>query len=76
MLPLHHGHHQGRAEGLGGPVEDALRGASRRGVPHARAALRDFEARGPRSDIFRAIVRRLAEDLKEEVDRTYRVSLN
>jgi hypothetical protein len=64
------------AEGLGGPVEDALHSATRKGVPDAREALRDFEARGPRSDIFRAIVRRLAEDLKEEVDRTYRASLN
>jgi len=64
------------AEGLGGPVEDALHSAMRRGVPDASEALRDFEARGPRSDIFKAIVRRLAEDLKEEVDRTYRASLN
>ncbi len=64
------------AEGLGAPVEDALHSATRRGVPDAREALRDFEARGPRSDIFKAIVRRLAEDLKEEVDRTYRASLN
>lgn len=64
------------AEGLGGPVEDALHSAARRGIPDADEALRDFEARGPRSDIFRAIVRRLAEDLKEEVDRTYRASLN
>ena len=64
------------AEGLGGPVEDALHSAARRGVPDAPEALRDFEARGPRSDIFKAIVRRLAEDLKEEVDRTYRASLN
>ena len=64
------------AEGLGGPVEDALHSALRRGVPAAREALRDFEARGPRSDIFKAIVRRLAEDLKEEVDRSFRASLN
>lgn len=64
------------AEGLGVPVEDALHSATRRGVPGAPEALRDFEARGPRSDIFKAIVRRLAEDLKEEVDRTYRASLN
>jgi hypothetical protein len=64
------------AEGLGGTVEDALHSATRRGVPDAREALRDFEARGPRSDIFKAIVRRLARDLKEEVDRTYRASLN
>src|SRR5262249_29762692 len=64
------------AEGLGRPVEDALHSALRRGVPDAREALRDFEARGPRSQVFRAILRRPAEALKEEVDRTYRASLN
>ena len=64
------------AEGLGGPGEDAVHSTKRRGGPGAPEALRDFEARGPRSDIFKAIVRRLAEDLKEEVDRTYRASLN
>ena len=64
------------AEGLGEPVEDALRRAERRGLPDAQAALRDFEERGPRSEIFRAVVRRLAEELEEEVQRTYLASLN
>jgi|GEM_PF-3761359 len=64
------------AEGLGEPVEDALRSAVRRSVPDAREALRDFEARGPRSDVFRAVVRRLAEELEQEVKRSYLASLN
>jgi predicted HAD superfamily phosphohydrolase len=64
------------AEGLGEPVGDALHGAVRRSVPGAREALRDFDERGPRSAIFRAVVRRLAEDLDEEVQRAQRASLN
>jgi hypothetical protein len=48
----------------------------RKGVPDAREALRDFEDRGPRSDVFRAVVRRLAEELEREVNRTYLASLN
>lgn len=63
-------------EGLGGPVEDALYRARRRGVAGVEEAFSDFESRGPRSDIFRAVVRRLAEQLKKEVDRSYRASLN
>jgi hypothetical protein len=64
------------AEGLGTPVEEALHSAKRRGVPDAAEALRDFEARGPRSDIFRAVVRRLAQQLAGEVQRSYLASLN
>ena len=64
------------AEGLGRPVEDALHNARRKGVADAAAALGDFELRGPRSDVFRAVVRRLAEDLAGEVSRRYRASLN
>jgi len=64
------------AEGLGGPVEDALRGAARRGVADAAEALRDFEDRGPRSDIFHAVIRRLARQLSEEVQRARLASLN
>jgi len=64
------------AEGLGEPVEVALRRAAREDLPDARAALRDFEERGPRSEIYRAVVRRLAEELEEEVRRTYLASLN
>jgi hypothetical protein len=64
------------AEGLGEPVEVALRRAARREVPDAHEALRDFEERGPRSEIFRAVVHRLAVQLEEEVRRTYLASLN
>jgi predicted HAD superfamily phosphohydrolase len=64
------------AEGLGQPVGDALHGAVRRSVPGAREALRDFDDRGPRSEIFRAVVLRLAEDLEQEVERSYRAALN
>jgi hypothetical protein len=64
------------AEGLGEPVEVALRQAVRRDVRDAREALRDFEARGPRSEIFRAVVHRLALQLEEEVRRSYLASLN
>ena len=64
------------AEGLGGPVEDALHSAVRKSVPDARAALCDFEDRGPRSEIFRAVVRRLADELKEETHKAYLASLN
>jgi hypothetical protein len=63
-------------EGLGGPVEDALYRARRLGVAGVEEAFADFEARGPRSEIFRAVVRHLAEELKREVDRSYRASLN
>src|SRR5690242_3487560 len=59
------------AEGLGEPVEDALHAAVRKHVPDARAALEDFEDRGPRSDVFKAVVRRLANDLKEETHKAY-----
>jgi hypothetical protein len=64
------------AEGLRGPVEDALHGAKRRGLPFADEALRDFQARGPRSDIFKAVVRRLATQLSEEVRRAHLASFN
>jgi hypothetical protein len=64
------------AEGLRGPVADALHGAVRKGVPDAREALRDFEERGPRSDVFRAVAYRLAQELEQEVTRSYLASLN
>lgn len=64
------------AEGLDRPVADALHGAVRKGVPDAREALRDFEARGPRSDVFRAVVYRLAQELDQGVKRSYLASLN
>jgi hypothetical protein len=64
------------AEGLDASVAVALERAVRLGAPNARAALRDLEERKFRSTIFRAVVRRLAEDLDEEVQRWYRASLN
>jgi hypothetical protein len=51
------------AEGLAEPVGMALRRARERGVADADEAIRSVEERGPRSQIVRAIVRRLAADL-------------
>ena len=53
------------AEGLEQPVRLALRRACERGVAHADEALWAVEAEGSRSRIVRAIVRRLAADLRE-----------
>jgi hypothetical protein len=58
-------------EGFHAPVALALEQAARDGVPDADRALRDFEQRGVRSAIFRAVVRRLAEELAEEVERDF-----
>ena len=63
-------------EGMDEPVRDALVGAVGRGVPGADEALADFEARGCRSTIFRAVVRRLARELDESARRAYAASLN
>jgi hypothetical protein len=63
-------------EGLDASVRFALEHAVRRDLPGAAEALRDFELRGFRSAIFRAVVRRLAEDLDEEARRHYLASLN
>ena len=51
------------AEGLAEPVGMALRRARERGVANADEAIRSVAERGPRSQIVRAIVRRLAADL-------------
>jgi hypothetical protein len=64
------------AEGLDASVAIALERAVRLDVPDAAEALRDFEARGFRSTIFRAVVRGLAEELDENVRRSYLASLN
>jgi hypothetical protein len=53
------------AEGLEQPVRLALGRACERGVAHAEEALCSVEAEGSRSRIVRAIVRRLAVDLRE-----------
>ena len=52
------------AEGLGKSVRAALRAH-----PEAAEAQQDFDARGCRSDIFRAVVRRLARELHEHSER-------
>jgi hypothetical protein len=63
-------------EGFHAPVALALEQAARDGVPDADRALREFEQRGVRSAIFRAVVRRLAGELAEEVERDVRAMLN
>jgi hypothetical protein len=52
------------SEGLGDSVAAALRA-----IPDHEEAKRDFEARGCRSAIFRAVVRRLARDLEENTQK-------
>jgi hypothetical protein len=64
------------AEGLDRPVRDALEQKVRFGVADAADALLDFDERGFRSGIFRAVVRRLAAELKESAQRAYLASLN
>jgi hypothetical protein len=51
------------AEGLAQPVRMALRRARERGVPNAEEAIASVHKSGPRSQVTRAIVRRLAADL-------------
>lgn len=55
------------AEGLALPAQLALERARRRGLPHAEAAIADIEARGARSPVPKAIVRRLGADLSAAV---------
>jgi hypothetical protein len=63
-------------DGLDATVAAALERAVRLEVPDANVALRDFEARGFRSTIFRAVVRRLAEQQVEDMRRAYTALLN
>jgi hypothetical protein len=51
-------------EGLGETVASALRTA-----PGAEELKRDFEARGCRSKIFRAVMRKLAQEIQEDARR-------
>ena len=51
------------AEGLAQPVRIALRRARDRGVANADEAIASVDKSGPRSQVARAIVRRLAADL-------------
>jgi hypothetical protein len=53
------------AEGLALPARLALERAERNGAAGASEALADLRSRGPRSNIARAIVRRLGADLAE-----------
>jgi hypothetical protein len=64
------------AEGLDRPVRQALEQKVRFGVADATEALLDFDERGFRSGIFRAVVRRLAIELKESAHRAYLATLN
>jgi hypothetical protein len=63
-------------DGLEATVAVALERAVRLEVPDADVALRDFEARTFRSTIFRAVVRRLAEQLDEDMRRNYVAWMN
>ena len=63
-------------EGLDLPVREALERKVRSGTADAPEALRDLEERAFRSGIFRAVVRRLAAELKEDTRRAYLASLN
>jgi hypothetical protein len=51
------------ADGLDAHAFAALRAASDRGIPYARAALEELERLGPRSSVARAIVLRLGHEL-------------
>jgi hypothetical protein len=57
------------AEGLALPARAALEWARRRGDPDAAAAIEEVDRLGGRSRVVHAIVRRLAEELSEQVQR-------
>jgi hypothetical protein len=61
------------AEGLGDEVRASL---ERSRAAEAKEALRDLDEGGFRSRSFRAVVRRLAEELQEDMRRAYLASLN
>jgi hypothetical protein len=63
-------------EGLGVAVVAAVERAVRLGVPGADPARDDLAARGCRSGIFRAVVRRLARELHQETQRAIAAALN
>jgi hypothetical protein len=64
------------AEGLGEVVRRAVELEARSGDEDATDALRDLESRSFRSGIFRAVVRRLAAELADDMRRSYLASLN
>jgi hypothetical protein len=63
-------------EGLGVTVTAAVDRAVAIGVTDATTARADLQARGCRSGIFRAVVRRLARELEQETQRAFAASLN
>jgi len=63
-------------EGLGVTVTAAVERAVQLGLPDAEAARADLAARGCRSGIFRAVVRRLARELHPETQRAIDAALN
>jgi hypothetical protein len=63
-------------EGLDVTVTAAVERAVELDLPGAVAARDDLRARGCRSGIFRAVVRRLARDLEQETQRAIAASLN
>ena len=64
------------AEGLGITVTAAVERAVELELLDAAAARDDLKARGCRSAIFRAVVRRLARELEQETQRALAASLN
>jgi hypothetical protein len=64
------------ADGLGDTVREALERKARSGLADAADALGDIAARGSRSAIFRAVVRRLAAELAADTRRAFIASLN
>jgi hypothetical protein len=64
------------ADGLDEQALGAARRACRAGVPHAGEALADLEERGARSNVARAIVRRLAAELSERTRRAMEAAMN
>ena len=63
-------------DGFGGAVRAALETAVEADVAAAAAALRDLDERKWRSEIFRAVIRRLSIELRHEARRSYYASLN
>jgi hypothetical protein len=63
-------------EGLDAAAKAALEGARKAGVPGVEEAIADVAARGPRSFVFLAVVRRLARMQREEATRAYTTSQN
>ncbi len=56
-------------EGLAAPLSDALDAACSAGVPDAEAAAAEVERLGPTSRVVKAVVRRLAAQQLEELER-------